>query len=161
MKIIDNFLDTKDFKTISDEVLGNYFTWSYWYRVSDDNDNNDYCNSKFYHIAFRDIQLTSAVNLLAPFINDERLECNGMKRIILNSYPWTPTVYEHGVHEDYMFPHRGALLNLTTCDGYTVIEDEKIPSVANRVILFDPSKPHYGTTTSNAKRRVIVNFNYF
>lgn len=161
MKIIDNFLNSEDFKTISNEILNQYFTWSFWHQVSDDNDTHTYWNSKFYHLAFENIQLTSAVDILLPFINDERLQCNGMKRIILNSYPWTPKVHEHGVHEDYMFPHKGALLNLTTCDGYTVIENKKIPSVANRVILFDPSKPHYGTTTSNAQRRVIVNFNYF
>ena len=161
MKVIDNFLKPKDFKTISDEILGPSFSWTYWHRVSDSNDKTDNCNSKFTHIAFVDIQLTSAVQVLARFIEDERLDCKAMKRIIINSYPWTPTVYEHGVHEDYMFPHKGALLNLTTCDGYTVVEGEKIPSVANRVILFDPSKPHYGTTTSNAKRRVIVNFNHF
>ena len=161
MKVIDNFLNPSDFKAISDEILGASFSWTYWHRVSDSNDKNDNCNSKFTHVAVVDIQLTSAVQVLAPFIGDERLDCKAMKRIIINSYPWTPTVYEHGVHEDYMFPHKGALLNLTTCDGYTVIENKKIPSIANRVILFDPSKPHYGTTTSNSKRRVIVNFNYF
>ena len=128
MKVIDNFLSTKDFKAISDEILGASFTWTYWHRVSDANDKHDNCNSKFTHVAFVDIQLTSAVQVLTKFITDERLDCKAMKRIIINSYPWTPTVYEHGVHEDYMFPHKGALLNLTTCDGYTVIEDEKIPS---------------------------------
>lgn len=161
MKVIDNFLSPTDFKTISDEILGQYFSWSFWHEVADFNDVDDYCNYKYFHMAFENIQLTSAVNLLAPFINDQRLDCNGMKRIILNSYPWTSEVYKHGVHEDYMFPHKGALLNLTTCDGYTVVEGKKILSVANRVILHDPSKPHYGTTTSNAKRRVVINFNYF
>ena len=161
MKVIDNFLSPKDFQTISDEILGASFHWRYWHRVSDENDRPDNCNSKFTHMAFEDMQITTAVEVLAPFIEDARLDCKAMKRIIINSYPWTPTVYEHGVHEDYMFKHKGALLNLTTCDGYTCIGNKKIQSVANRVILFDPSKPHYGTTTSNAQRRVIVNFNYF
>lgn len=161
MKVIDDFLSPKDFQTISDEILGRYFHWMYWHLVSDWDDTDELCNSKFYHVAFENVQMTSAVNILAPFLNDERLGCNAMKRIILNSYPWTPKIYKHGVHKDYDFPHKGALLNLTTCNGYTFIDNEKIPSVANRVILFDPSKPHYGTTTSNAKRRVIVNFNYF
>ena len=161
MKVIDNFLSPNDFKTISDEILGPYFLWRYWFRVSDENDRADNCNTKFTHMAFEDIQITSATELLSPLIEDERVDCKAMKRIIINSYPWTPTVYEHGVHEDYMFPHKGALLNLTSCDGYTCIGKKKIPSVANRLILFNPSKPHYGTTTSNAQRRVIVNFNYF
>jgi len=162
MKVLDNFLPAADFKNIQDTILGPEFAWTYWHRVSDQNDPPEWLwNSKFVHTVFCDVQLTSALNLLSPFINDSRLDVKAMKRIIINSYPYTQTIKKHPSHEDYDFPHKGALLNLTTCNGYTFIDNEKIPSVANRVILFDPSKPHYGTTTSNTKRRVIVNFNYF
>tara|TARA_R100000388_G_scaffold44782_1_gene34114 strand:+ start:1826 stop:2311 length:486 start_codon:yes stop_codon:yes gene_type:complete len=161
MKVIDNFLNPVDFKVISDQILGPDFTWTYWHQVTDDNDVKDYRNSMFTHIAFETIQRSTACEILSSFLNDARLQVNGLKRIKINSYPWTPQVYEHAAHEDYPFPHRGALLNLTTCDGYTAIENQKIPSVANRVILFDSTKTHYGTTTSNSKRRVIVNLNYF
>ena len=36
----------------------------------------------------------------------------------------------------------------------------QVYSVANRVLLHDPSIAHYSTTTTTDKRRVIVNLNY-
>ena len=41
------------------------------------------------------------------------------------------------------------------------IDDDKIKSVANRMIFFDPTKPHASTNTTNKDRRVNINFNYF
>ena len=70
-------------------------------------------------------------------------------------------VKEHATHTDYPFEHKGALYCLNTCDGYTKIGDEKIPSVANRIIFFDASKPHCSTSCSDAKTRMNININYF
>ena len=167
MKIIDNFLSDEDFKTICNLILTpsrsreQTFCWNYNSNVSHYDEEEHYWKYKYVHTAFEDVQCTTAMNILTPFIEDERLDCKAMKRIIINAYPWTPKVYKHEEHTDYEFPHKGALLNLVTCNGYTFVEGKKVKSVANRVLLFNPSLPHYGTTTSNAKRRVIVNFNYF
>jgi len=66
------------------------------------------------------------------------------------------------MHQDYEWEHKGALLSLNTCDGYTRFETgEKIDSVANRIIFFDPSIRHTSTNTTNDKRRININFNYF
>ena len=67
---------------------------------------------------------------------------------------------KHQKHFDFEFPHKGAILYLNTCDGYTWCQGEKVYSVANRVLLHDPSIPHYSTTTTTDHRRVIVNLNY-
>jgi len=162
MKVIDNFLEDNIFKDIQIKLLSNQITWNYNYQVNDDTDPKEWLwNTKFYHLAFENIQLTPVFEILMPFMSDPRLSAHGIKRLILNSYQYTSEIYKHTSHIDYPFSHYGALLNLTTCNGYTFVEGQKVESVENRVILFDPSKPHYGTTTSNAKRRVIVNFNYF
>jgi hypothetical protein len=68
-------------------------------------------------------------------------------------------VVEHSEHKDYEFSHFGGLFSINTCDGYTRIGDEKIPSVANRMILFDPSVPHTSTSTSDSKYRMNINMN--
>ena len=70
-------------------------------------------------------------------------------------------VKEHAEHTDYPFKHKGALYSLNTCDGYTKIGEEKIPSVANRIIFFDPSVPHCSTSCSDSKTRMNININYF
>jgi len=162
MKVIDNFLEDNIFKDIQTKLLSGSISWAYNFQVNDNTDPKDWLwNTKFCHLAFENVQLTPVFEILMPFMSDPRLSAHAIKRLLLNSYPYTPEVYEHTNHIDYPFPHHGALLNLTTCDGYTFVEGKKIESVENRVILFDPSKPHCGTTTSNARRRVIVNFNYF
>ena len=40
-------------------------------------------------------------------------------------------------------------------------DGSKIENVANRILLFDASKPHQTTTCTNDKFRVTINFNYF
>ena len=65
-------------------------------------------------------------------------------------------------HIDFDFSHKGAILYINSCNGYTKLEDgTKIDSVANRILFFDPSTPHCSTTTSDTTARFNINFNYF
>ena len=84
-----------------------------------------------------------------------------MIRIKINAYPYTNTVKEHKEHIDYNYEHIGAVFSLNSCDGYTKFADgTKVESVANRIVFFDASKYHQSTTTSNAKLRYNINFNF-
>ena len=47
-------------------------------------------------------------------------------------------------------------------NGYTIFEDgAKVESVANRMITFPANVKHKGTSCSDEKTRVNINFNYF
>ena len=82
-------------------------------------------------------------------------------RIKINAYPYTNIVKEHKDHIDSDFKHTGAVFSLNTCDGFTKFSDgTKFESVANRIVFFDASKYHQSTTTSNAKLRYNINFNF-
>ena len=84
-----------------------------------------------------------------------------MIRIKINAYPYTNTVKEHEEHIDFDYEHIGAVFSLNSCDGYTKLADgTKVESVANRIVFFDASKKHQSTTTSNAKLRYNINFNF-
>ena len=84
-----------------------------------------------------------------------------MIRIKINAYPYTNIVKEHKDHIDSYFKHTGAVFSLNTCDGFTKFSDgTKVESVANRIVFFDASKFHHSTTTSNAKLRYNINFNF-
>ena len=97
--------------------------------------------------------LTQAVELLP--------ELKALIRIKVNFYPVTSTLTEHAVHTDNDFTHKGAVLSLTTCDGYTKLEDgTKIDSVENRLVIFDAGKPHNSTSTTTPIGRYNINFNY-
>ena len=77
-------------------------------------------------------------------------------------YPNTETLKEHGMHTDYNYPHKASILYINTCDGYTKFEDgTKIDSVANRMLIFDGSKLHTSSTTTDQPVRMNINFNYF
>ena len=66
------------------------------------------------------------------------------------------------MHVDYPFPHRNAVFSINTCDGYTKLEDgTKVESVANRMVTFPGNIEHRGTSCTDKKIRVVINFNYF
>lgn len=106
--------------------------------------------------------------ILSPFYNkiishcSEPLDIKSLIRIKINMYPNTEIVKEHGMHIDYKFSHKAAILSINTCDGYTKLEDgTKIDSIANRMLLFDGSKPHTPSTCTDQPIRMNINFNYF
>ena len=83
-------------------------------------------------------------------------------RMKINFYPNTTELHEHDYHRDYEFSHKGAILSLNTCDGYTKIRetDTKYYSWANTLLSFNPSEDHCSTTTTNAIGRFNININY-
>ena len=99
-------------------------------------------------------------NIIAPF--DSLLDIKTLIRIKINMYPNTETMKEHGMHSDYPFSHKSGVFYINTCNGYTRLEDDtKIDSVANRILLFDASRPHTPSTTTDQSVRMNINFNYF
>jgi hypothetical protein len=96
---------------------------------------------------------------LSPLLKKLKIVC--LIRIKANLYPNTKRLQVHPMHTDYPYSHSTALLSLNTCDGYTKFKDgTKIDSVANRVLLFDASKEHCSTTTTNVYARINININY-
>ena len=91
----------------------------------------------------------------------DKLDVKSLIRIKFNLYTRTDNLIHHPNHSDTEFPHKGGLFSLNTCDGFTVIDEEEIPSVANRMILFDPYIPHHSTNCTDSPYRMNVNINYF
>ena len=169
LKIIDNFLTDNDFNLLVSNTVGrndghqvqfrvvsnveNFGAieenWS-WYMInmlySTDTPQNEICG-KIYEM------FVPKFKKLANF--------KTMIRIKMNAYPYTNVVKEHKEHIDFNYEHIGAVFSLNTCDGYTKFSDgTKVESVANRIVFFDASKKHHSTTTSNAKLRYNINFNF-
>ena len=91
-----------------------------------------------------------------------RINSKSLIRMKVNSYPRTEELVHHKDHFDLPYAHKGGILYFNANDGVTVLEDgTEVESVPNRILLFDSSKPHHSTTTTNANRRVNLNFNYF
>ena len=55
-----------------------------------------------------------------------------------------------------------AIYYVNSNDGYTEFEDgTRIETIENRLLVFDSSLWHTGSTCTNAKVRCVINFNYF
>ena len=89
----------------------------------------------------------------------------GAKEVIrmkLNcNYP-TDKIIEHGFHIDTMEDSKTSIFYLNTNDGYTKFEDsgEIIKSVENRMITFNSSKRHTGSTCTDQYHRLVLNINW-
>ncbi len=89
------------------------------------------------------------------------LEGKRITRVKLNFYPHTPRVREHASHDDTEYGTTAAIFGLNTCNGFTRVKGSgKIKSVANQLFVFDGTKPHNSSTTSNARGRFNINFNF-
>ena len=169
LKVIDNFLNENDFNMLINNTIGrndgqqvqfrvvsnveNFGAieenWS-WYMInmiySMDAPQNDICGMIYQMFVPKFKQLANFKTMI---------------RIKMNAFPYTNVVKEHKKHIDYNYEHIGAVFSLNTCDGYTKFSDgTKVESIANRIVFFDASKYHQSTTTSNAKLRYNINFNF-
>ena len=164
LKIFDNFLPYDNFEELKTNICSDNFPWFYQdvvaYRNVDDQwdwyhthtlCNNDKITSEFFEPVY---------NMIIPKIR-EVSEYHSLMRIKVNSYPYTKIINEHDQHSDYPFVSYGGILSLNTCNGFTRLHNgTKVDSIENRFFIFDPSKPHNSSTTTNAKRRVNINFNW-
>jgi|TARA_R100001443_G_scaffold112170_1_gene125528 hypothetical protein len=160
-EICNNFLDTKTFNELRDLIISNRdFPWFHELKVNDFQ-NNESLFSYFTHTFY----LKNAINSnrydnVLPFL--EKLEIKALIRVVANLYVKTDKIETHPFHIDYEFPHKGALLSLNTCNGGTILKNnKKIKSVENTVIFFDPSKPHASTSATDVKGRFNILVNYF
>lgn len=163
IKVIDNFLDKKTFKEIQEGILENtYFPW-YFSNYVDYHGEKGLDRTQYSHVFYQKHGPNSShINLLNPII--EKLKCISLIKIKVNSTYYTDKIKEGTFHVDNK--HKGtttAVYYINTNDGYTKFKKskKKISSVENRMVIFDTNTEHLGTTTTNAKRRVVLNFNYF
>ena len=85
-----------------------------------------------------------------------------MNRIKANLTTRTPNIQEHGMHTDDVQPNgTTGIFYLNTCDAYTKFKNGvKVKNEKNKYVEFDSSLKHAGTSCTNKKRKVVINFNY-
>tara|TARA_R100001463_G_C3492754_1_gene218173 strand:- start:24 stop:521 length:498 start_codon:yes stop_codon:yes gene_type:complete len=162
-KVIDNFLDKKIFKEIQKGILeDNQFPW-YFSNYIDYRGEKGLDKTQFSHVFYQKHSPNSShIELLNPII--KKLNCISVIKIKVNNTYYTDKIKEGTYHVDN--EHKGtttAVYYINTNNGYTKFKKnkKKINSVENRMVIFDTNTEHLGTTTTNAKRRVVLNFNYF
>jgi len=156
MLIIDNFLPPDDFDHFKSVVYGDFFPWSMDQGIASEDDGAVYFTHHFYD---NDQAYSHEFQLLNPF-----LSYAGVKKLLrakMNCYVKTPAVEKHGMHVDQDFEHKGMIFYVNTNNGVTTLDNgEEVESVANRLMLFDSSKPHCSSSCSDESVRITLNFNY-
>lgn len=166
VKVIDNFFDKDLFKTINDFMMGDEFAWFYNSEVDYEGQQNR--AFQFTHI-FYNYQRPQSPNydLIDPFF--EKLGVYCLSRIKANLLTRTDEIFKNDFHVDeIMFSTKQmkqwttAIFYLNTNNGYTEFKDGTIiNSVANRMVTFPMNMKHRGTTCTDEKTRVLINFNYY
>jgi hypothetical protein len=159
MKVIDNFLPKENFNKIANLLMSDSFPYYFVNGVAKKNDNMFYLMHHFYH---KNVPTSDWFN----FINENllsKIDFFALIRVKANCYPCSDKKIIHNKHIDYdnNIKSKGIILSLNTCNGGTILDNDKeIKSVANRALFFDPNKEHRSTNCTNKIGRFNININY-
>ena len=166
IEIIDNFLPDYQFKSITKEILSDYFPWYFNDGVIKTGDGHYQFTHTVYDIRQNGVT-TNNFSLYYPII--EKLGVTELDRIKLNLNPKKLFHQHSGWHTDQRDPRqklpfhkKTAVFYINTNNGYTKFKKSGkiVKSVANRIVIFDSNLHHTGYTCTNNLRRVILNCNY-
>ena len=157
-EIKDNYLSVEEHLVLKNIMESDTFPWYYFKgKVTK---KEKLFNYQFVHIFYKDNIVNSDFFYhLNPII--EKLKPLSLIRIKANLNPISHNLIEFGKHQDQIFKCKAAIYYLNDNNGYTMIEGKKVESKANRMVLFDADKEHYGTNSTNCNNRMVINFNYF
>ena len=177
IEIIENFLPQREFKVIENIFYDPSFPW-YFQPYVDFHPTGGYnpdVNIKdrtfqFAHMFYHENEWCSSHGKpLLSILN--KFKILALLRIKTNLTTVTPTITEHRFHTDIIAGgdwsgHKlneitTAIFYINTNDGYTKFKDgTKVESVANTLVKFPSNTMHLGTTCTNRKSRIVINFNF-
>jgi len=188
VKIEDNFLDQEKFDEIQ-QLMANpmvdtnpvnppsnfpwYFRYRYYAMHEGDlyyipkKDENELDQFQFTHTFYDNGAPQSTYMDQSQYFVD-LLQPVAIFRIRANLLTRLPNIIENEFHTDMPFLPEEKLEQWTTSifyvntnDGHTVFEDgTKVESVANRIVIFPTNTKHRGTSCTDERTRVVINFNY-
>ena len=160
MNIYKNFLPKDTFKILKDNMMGEWFPWYFNSFVNDEEEKN----KNYFQFIFMFINNGKEecwgewIDIMKPVL--EHIKHKKMNRIKANLLTRTDKIIEHKMHIDQDKGTTG-ILYLNNCNGYTKFENgKKVSSEENKYVEFDSSLKHTGTSCTDKKRRVVINFNY-
>ena len=168
MKIEDNFLDQKEFDKLQNFIMGEGDNFAWYCQKTIDSSNEDVDKFQFTHMFYFNYAPASPfIEKLTPII--KKIVPLTLSKIKANLLTRTPNIIENTFHVDGIDLPEEKLKQLTTSifyvntnNGYTKFEDgTKVESIANRFVSFPANMKHTGTSCTDEKIRVVINFNYF
>ena len=159
MKIIDNFLEKKDFEEIKNQMLGPRFPWYYQESSTHDEDKIAQLTHIFYNHELKQKANGNWIEILDPIL--KKLNAAALVRIKANL---TFKISEkESFHTDFGWDNlMTAIYYLNTNNGGTKFRDRIVKSVENRMVIMPADTQHaVNRHTNNSQGRFVINFNYF
>ena len=165
MKIEDDFLAQDDFYELQTFMVGPEPALPWYYNSIVDSD-DDVDKFQFTHLFYTDwVPISSSMKILNPILI--KIDPVSFWRIKANLLTRTSNIVENefhqdaGEHEKLSKQWTTAIFYMNTNNGYTEFEDgTKVESVANRIVIFPTNTKHRGTSCTDERTRVVINFNY-
>tara|TARA_R100001460_G_C3498560_1_gene170133 strand:+ start:73 stop:555 length:483 start_codon:yes stop_codon:yes gene_type:complete len=155
IKVIDNFLNKEFFLQLKDLILGEHFSWFF-------NDYKVYKNDNDFQFTHTVIKKNKTISTFIKYINPilSNLKAKKTIQVKINLQTKKDKIYNHIFHTDV--PNvTTAIFYINTNNGKTIFKNgEEVLSVENRMVIFDSNLEHTGTSHTDTKRRVLINFNY-
>ena len=167
-KITDDFLDNETFQQLKSIILNPLFDWNYVPIIDSFGEDPTKSSGQFVHLAYANcVPKTTFFNSLLPVLN--RLNVTTLNRVKLNLQPRTNEIVKGISHVDMagemdletMRTWTTSVYYINSNNGYTEFESAgKIESKENRMVEFQSTMLHRGTTCTDEQTRVVINFNY-
>jgi len=165
IKIEDNFLKQEDFDKIQEVIEKS--TFFPWFLHDEIDSKDDVDKFQFIHLLWHRHQPSDAIQHIEPIIT--KLDPVSLFRIKANLLTRTHDIVVNTFHvdigslsEEKLRQWTTSIFYVNTNNGYTKFEDgTKVESVANRMLSFPANIKHTGTSCTDEKTRIIINFNYF
>ena len=166
MKIIDNFLEQKEFEKIQSRFMADMFAWFFCDHIDYKDDKNKFQFIHRIYSSLHPFQYSEICETISPILR--KIDPLALLRIKANLLLRTSNIIENTFHLDTEFKNpektkffETAVYYINTNNGYTKFEDgTKVESVANRMVTFPANIKHTGTSCTDEKRRIVINFNY-
>ena len=175
-EVFDNFIDDDTFPEIKYEIVYSDLEMEFCSYVTARCDDDEQILTKEYHskwswcLTHKIFNVCQSSSPVFPLLNNslfqklESLPKNNIKclhKCNIIAYPNTETIKENLMYHDYHWSVNTGILFLNTCDGYVKFQDgTKVNAVENRFVLFDGSKPHCLSSTTNEKLMYTININF-
>lgn len=162
--VIDNFLDEKIFKDLSNLMLSDNFDWYYNNFISYENEKLDknVQNYQFIHMFYKEnYGITGhSFSIIEPIL--KKLNIKLLIRVKANLNPKTEVAKMLGsYHVDSDLDSTTAIFYVNTNNGFTKFENgDVVNCVSNRIVLFHSSLRHVGFSCTDKNLRVVTNINF-
>ena len=141
-------------------MLGQDIPWYYMDMIDKSDDTNKF---QFTH-AFYDQEFGGWLSGYNLNLICQKLEVKNVYRIKANLLTRTPEIKVNRFHTDIQEnsdQYTTSILYMNTNNGYTEFENKTyVKSIANRLLSFPAGMKHRGTSCTDKKVRVVINFNY-